>query len=236
MAWTRPREIVIIRHAESLRNQIMAGGYVLPDEAARERLGDYYDHTIPLTERGWQQARASGPLLVAALGLPDCVYHSGYVRPMQTLQGLFEHLTPEQRSRIRIYEKIDLRERDPGYIWHMTRAEAERYFPWLNEYHHRVGKFQYRPPGGESLSDLACNRVHGVLGTIFRDRPGERVWLICHGHVMRALRFLMERIPLTEVDAIMREPIANVGMIRYTYDEESERPHRTHLNQVFWTE
>lgn len=234
MAWTRPREVVFLRHAESLRNKIMAGDFVLPNEGAREQLGEYYDHTIPLTDDGWRQARASGPPLVAELGLPDCVYHSGYVRPMQTLEGLFEHLDPDERARVRVYEKIDLRERDPGYIWHMTREEVARYFPWLDEYHRRIGKFQYRPPGGESLADLACGRVHGVLGTAFRDRPGQRAWFVCHGHVMRAFRFLMERIPLIDVDAIMREPIPNVAMIRYVYEEGNETPHRTHLNTVYW--
>ncbi len=236
MTWTRPKAIIVIRHGQSLRNLIMGGGFVLPDEAARIRLGDVYDHTVPLTDEGWRQARETGPRLIKTFGMPDCIYHSGYVRAEQTVEGLLEHLQPEERGQIRVYHKIELRERDPGYIWHMTKAEVDCHFPWMQEYHRRVGKFFYRPPGGQSIAELADGRVHSMIGTAIRDRPGEVVWFVCHGHVARALRFNLERITIADTDAMVREPIPNVAVTRYVYEVCSETPVRTHLNTVFWDE
>ncbi|MBI3957114.1 MAG: histidine phosphatase family protein [Candidatus Kerfeldbacteria bacterium] len=236
MPWTRPREIVIIRHGQSLRNLVVGENFVIPDEAARERIAEFYDHTIPLTDEGHRQSESTGPPLIQEFGMPDCVYHSGYVRAEQTVIGLLRHLPVSERERIRVYHKIELRERDPGYTWHMTYQEVEQHFPWLFEHHRRVGKFFYRPPGGQSLAELADGRVHSILGTVARDRPGSSVWFVCHGGVIRALRFNLERTPLADVDDLFSEPIESCAVTRYVYEEGSEVPVRTHLNKVYWGE
>lgn len=234
MPWTRPREIVLIRHAESLRNQLTGDQFALPDQVAQRQLASLTDVTMPLTSEGWVQARRSSVPLIREIGFPDCVYHSGYQRAMETLEGLLSNVPISDRNRIRIYEKIELSERDPGYTWGMMAAEVEQHFPWYGPYYRSIGRFRARPPGGESIAQLATGRVHSMIGTVIRDRPGEVVWFICHGHVMRALRFNFERIPLAEVEAMVREPIPNVAVTRYVYEEDSERPVRTHLNLVYW--
>ena len=53
-----------------------------------------------------------------------------------------------------------IRERDPGYTYDMTEAEAGSAFPWLAEYWQTFGGFFSRPPGGESLADVAARVRH----------------------------------------------------------------------------
>ena len=85
-----------------------------------------------------------------------------------------------------------VRERDPGFTYDMTEAEAEAAFPWLNEYWHTFGGFFARPPGGESLADVV-GRVHTFLNTLFRDRAGQKVMVVTHGGTIRCFRFALER-------------------------------------------
>ena len=234
MNWSRPREIVFIRHGESLRNLIMGDSYNLQDAGARARLEDRYDHDIPLTEQGRQQALTSGPKIIADIGIPDFVYHSGYVRAEQTKDCLLAHLSPEHRARIQVRHSIKLRERDPGYTWHMTQAEIDQHFPWLKEYYRRAGKLFYRPPGGESILDVHDGRLHGLLNSVIRDRPGKIVWFVCHGHVIRAARILMERLTIPQAVAMVLEPVPNVAVTRYVYAPGATGPERTHLTKVYW--
>jgi len=234
MKWSRPREIVFIRHGESLRNVIMGDHYNLQDEEAVARLDGKYDHDIPLTERGHQQALISGPRIMADIGIPDFFYHSGYVRAQQTKDCLLADLPSEQRAKIQVRHSIKLRERDPGYTWHMTQAEVDRHFPWIKEYYRRAGKLFYRPPGGESILDVHDGRLHGLLNSVIRDRPGKTVWFVCHGHVMRAARILMERLTIAEAGAMVLEPVLNVAVTRYVYARGASGPRRTHLNKVYW--
>ena len=85
-----------------------------------------------------------------------------------------------------------VRERDPGFTYDMTEAEAEAAFPWLSEYWQTFGSFFARPPGGESLADVV-GRVHTFLNTLFRDRAGQKVMVVTHGGTIRCFRFALER-------------------------------------------
>lgn len=65
--------IILLRHAESLGNV---------DELAYCRAPD---HSLPLTPRGEQQAKAAGPAVRALLTAPVATYVSPYVRTLRTL-------------------------------------------------------------------------------------------------------------------------------------------------------
>ncbi len=212
----------------------MGDHYNLQNEQALARLENRYDHDIPLTDEGRWQALASGPKIMADIGIPDFVYHSGYVRAEQTKECLLAHLPPDQRAKIQVRHSVKLRERDPGYTWHMTQAEVEQNFPWIREYYRRAGKLFYRPPGGESILDVHDGRLHGLLNSVIRDRPGKVVWFVCHGHVIRAARILMERLTIPQAGAMVLEPVFNVGVTRYVYAQDATGPQRTHLNEVYW--
>jgi len=83
--------------------------------------------------------------------------------------------------------------------------------------------------------DVYDGRLYNLLGAIIRDRVGRTVWLVCHGHVMRAARIMMDRLTIPEAHRMADEPIPNVAVSRYTYEPGATRPTRTHLNRVYWT-
>lgn len=236
MTWRRPKKVVFIRHGESLRNVVRGDHFALQSAADLDRLGGRYDHDIPLTELGLHQAEQSGSRIIGELGLPDYVYHSDYVRARQTTDGLLSHLTPETRAQIEVRHNLRIRERDPGYTWHMTEEEIDRFFPWYQEYYRRVGKLFARPVGGESIMDMHDGRLHTFINTIIRDRPGRVIWVVCHGHVKRAARIIMERLTHERAEAMIEEPVPNLAVTAYAYEPCGTGPTRTHLNRVFWPE
>ena len=85
-----------------------------------------------------------------------------------------------------------LRERDAGWTYDMTTTEAEAAFPWLQGYWDTFGRFFARPPGGESLAEVAA-RVYLFLGMLFRDRPQQRILVVSHAGTLRVFRYLLER-------------------------------------------
>ena len=93
---------------------------------------------------------------------------------------------------MRVRQHLFLRERDAGWTYDMTTAEAEAAFPWLQGYWDTFGRFFARPPGGESFADVA-ERVYLFLGMLFRDRARQRVLVVSHGGTLRVFRYLLER-------------------------------------------
>lgn len=235
MTWKRPKRIVFIRHGESLRNVVRGDHFALQSAEDLARLQGLYDHQIPLTEKGWAQARCSGPAIFTEFGPPDYVYHSGYVRAEQTAEALLEHLDPVTRAKIKIRHNKRIRERDPGYTWHMTERQIDTFFPWYQEYYRLAGKLYARPVGGESIMDLHDGRLHTFVDTLIRDRSGNTIWVVCHGHVKRAARIIMERLTDAEAEKMIEVPIPNVAVTAYSYELCSQgRPLRTHLNQTYY--
>lgn len=115
-----------------------------------------------------------------------------------------------------------LREREVGYTFDMTTEEANAAFPWLQEYWETSGRFFARPPGAESLADVA-QRVYKFIGMLFRDRANQRVVVVSHGGTMRMFRFWLERWSYEEVVERWAEPIPNGGVITYRYNSEVGR-------------
>jgi broad specificity phosphatase PhoE len=114
-------------------------------------------------------------------------------------------LREQRRSRRRW--QILLRERDPGYAFNMTRDEADAAFPWLQDYWRTGGPFYARPPGGESLADVAA-RMQLFFEGAERELAGRRVLLVTHAGVMRILRFLFEGWTTDEFMARAKEEAA----------------------------
>lgn len=125
-------------------------------------------------------------------GTFDYLYHSGYRRAAQTAELMLDAYSTEERAALQVRHNLFLREREPGFTYDMTTSEAQSAFPWLQEHWDTFGRFFARPPGGESLADVA-QRVYLFLGTLFRDRVGARVLVVSHGGTMWMFRYLLER-------------------------------------------
>lgn len=230
----RPEEVLLIRHAESTRNAGKKGATYFADEDARSLLRGIPDHLIDITPEGESQARQTGIAMRERFGAPDYVYHSGYWRTMRTCDCMLEAFPESERARIQVRRNPFIRERDPGYAYDMTTAEAEAAFPWLHEHWETYGGFFARPPGGESLMDVA-QRVYTFLNTIFRDRAGKKVWVVTHGGTIRSFRFVLER---WSYEQALKWPEGqspkNCGVTSYGYDHAEKRLALREYNATYW--
>jgi 2,3-bisphosphoglycerate-dependent phosphoglycerate mutase len=231
----RPVLLVVVRHAESARNEAKKGSVYFADDAARRVMRGTPDHLVELTPAGRQQAIETGVALRAQFGSFDYVYTSGYRRTVATADGLLAAYPDAERARMQVRTNIFIRERDPGHAYDMTQDEAEVAFPWLADYWQTFGGFMARPPGGESLADVVA-RVHTFLDTLFRDRAGQKILVVTHGGTIRCLRFALERWTYEQAERWPPgQSPANCGVTTYRYSPALGRLVLDAYNQVHWT-
>lgn len=230
----RPSLLVLVRHAESARNVAKKGNTFFLDEESRKAVQGIADQHVPLTDEGRRQAEVTGRALRAEFASFDYVYHSGYRRTRETAEHLLAAFTPEERRAMRVRHHLFLRERDAGWTYDMTTAEAEAAFPWLQGYWDTFGRFFARPPGGESLADVA-QRAYLFLGMLFRERAHKRVLVVTHGGTLRVFRYLLERWTHDEfIERWSSESVPNCAATTYAFDEALGRLTLRHLNVVHW--
>lgn len=226
----RPLRLVLIRHGESARNAAK-GDAVFFTEDGRRLVNHLSDTDNLLTENGWRQARETGAALRERFGVPDCLYHSGYRRTVDTATGILSAYDASERARIETCANIFIRERDNGYTFNMTAEEATAAFPWLQDYWQTYGNFYARPPGGESLADVV-QRTYLFLDMLFRAREGKLIFVVTHGGTTRCLRFLLER--WTHAEAAAAPAPDNCGVTVYSYDKAKRRMALEEFNSVYW--
>jgi probable phosphoglycerate mutase len=144
-------ELWLVRHGESAANVAANAA-----EASGAEVIDvpWRDADVPLTDAGREQAAALGALL-AERAAPDAVWTSPYLRARQTIEiAGAGHPVP------RIDER--LRDRELGVLDLLTTTGVERRLPDEAARRRRLGKLYYRPPGGESWSDVA-GRIRSFL-------------------------------------------------------------------------
>jgi broad specificity phosphatase PhoE len=204
------RTLVVVRHAESEGN--------LADDRARgahaERLElTQRDPDVALSPAGREQAAALGRAWrrLAEDQRPTRLISSPYERARQTAQCAVEAAGWD----LEIERDERLRERDLGQFDGLTRYGIEARFPEEAERRARLGKFYYRPPGGESWADVA-GRVRMVL-TTDGPRDGERLLLVTHQAVIMVLRYVLEHLTERQILEIDRENVvANTAVTTYT--------------------
>jgi len=173
------------------------------------------DADVALSPLGERQAVALGSWFAARPedARPTVVMASPYLRAHRTAQILVES---GMGGRIIVDER--LREKEFGALNRMTRAGIMALMPEQAELRKTLGKFYYRPPGGESWCDILL-RLRSLWSTIRQDHTGERVLLVCHSVVTLCFRYLVEGLDekaLLEIAAA--NDIANCGLTAYALD------------------
>jgi broad specificity phosphatase PhoE len=210
-----PALLVLVRHGESVRNVAKRANRFFLDDEARKHVRGIPDHRIPLSDEGRRQAIEAGRALRERFGPFDQVYHSGYLRTVDTTKHLLDAYPPDERARIRVRHHLFIRERDPGYAYDMTDAEATAAFPWLQDYWTTFGPFFARPPGGESLAQV-CERVYTFLQKLSRTMGGKRVLIVTHAGTIWCIRYVLERWTYDEAEHRFRtERIPNASITSY---------------------
>lgn len=169
------RRIFLVRHGETDWNL-----------AGRLQGG----HDIPLNDLGCEQAASLARVIERLAGdvVPLDYIASPLSRTAQTMAILRAELglPPDEFRREPRLKEISFG-RWEGYTW----TELKRRDP-ASVADHRANPWHYRPPGGESYSDLSA-RVMAAMGEIARDAV-----VVTHGGVVRAILHALTGMPAGE--------------------------------------
>jgi 2,3-bisphosphoglycerate-dependent phosphoglycerate mutase len=215
-----PRRLWIVRHGESAGNVARdhAEANQLPEIAIEGR-----DMDVPLSATGQRQADALGRWFAALAeeARPTVILSSTYARSHQTAKRLAAAL-PGVRG-----PTLDerLREKELGTFDRLTRTGITARFPAESERRAQLGKFYYRPPGGESWCDVIL-RLRGLVGDMQLRYRGERVVVVAHQVTVLCLRYLIEEMDEATILAIdAAKDVANCSVTWYapvTHDDGRE--------------
>jgi broad specificity phosphatase PhoE len=112
-----------------------------------------------------------------------------------------------------------LRDRELGILDMLTRQGVERRLPEEAERRRWLGKFYYRPPGGESWADVVL-RLRSVLGELNSLGSGQRVMLVCHDALILLVRYVLEGMTEAELlDLAASTSVLNASITRYVRPE-----------------
>lgn len=169
-------ELILVRHGESEGNTAREEAESIEAEVidVRQR-----DADVPLSALGREQALALRSELSPLSW--DQAWTSPYVRAMQTAQIACPELN------FRVDER--LRDRELGVLDRLTARGVRAQFPEEAERRRWLGKFYYRPPGGESWADLVLR-----LRSWWNEQPefSGRTLVVAHDAVILLLRYVLE--------------------------------------------
>lgn len=177
------------------------------------------DADVPLSDLGRSQARALGRWLASLppQERPEVVWTSPYRRARETAEiALAEGgATLDQRVDER------LRDRDLGVTDLLTAAGIRARHPEEAQRRAWLGKFYYRPPGGESWADVAL-RVRSVLTELAGAERRSRVLVTAHDVVVLLFCYVAEGLDEAAVlERARTNGLRNAAVCRLVRDEES---------------
>ncbi len=206
-----PKSLWLVRHGES-------AGNVARDSAEREGRHEIAisgrDIDVPLSELGERQARAFGAWLAAPGRAPTVVLSSPFARARQTAELIAE---ASGLARQNLHTVLDerLREKEFGSLNRFTKLGITAKFPHEAARYAEVGKFYYRPPGGESWCDVIL-RLRSVLHHLQLRYAGERILIVAHQVIVLCFRYLLEELSEDAILAIDRErDVANCSLTSF---------------------
>ncbi|HEJ4266859.1 MULTISPECIES: histidine phosphatase family protein [Stenotrophomonas] len=221
-----PERIWVVRHGQS-------AGNVARDHAEANNITlielEHRDADVPLSSLGERQSQALGAwvLGLAEHQRPQIVLTSPYMRARQTAQAVADALGPGHR--LIIDER--LREKEFGVLDRYTSSGIVATFPELAAQRRLVGKFYFRPPGGESWCDVIL-RLRGVVGDLQRNHAGARVMIVAHQVIVNCMRYLLEGMDEDAILDLDREgDVPNCGVTEY-YAAEGGQLALVHANFI----
>jgi broad specificity phosphatase PhoE len=227
-----PQTLWVVRHGQSAgnvaRDAAELGGLATIDIAHR-------DVDVPLSPLGERQAEALGDWFAALPRdqRPEVVLSSPYARARQTADRVIAALQApadaapvaddDVRGVIARLRDERLREKEFGILDRLTPLGIRAKYPDLAEQRLHVGKFYFRPPGGESWCDVIL-RLRSFLDMLTREYRGDRVLVVAHQVIVNCLRYLLERLDEERILAIDRlGDVPNCGVTSYRFDANAGR-------------
>ena len=206
-----PARLWIVRHGQS-------AGNAARDDAEARGLGlidiQTRDADTPLSTLGRQQSEALAHWFssMPAEERPCVFYSSPFVRSVDTCRAIASALDTDP-DEIGLDER--LREKEFGILDRYTRHGIIQKFPELAEQRQLVGKFYFRPPGGESWCDVIL-RLRSIIEVLRRDHVGDRVLIVAHQVIVNCFRYLLECMDEKTILAIdAKADVPNCGVTEY---------------------
>ncbi|WP_263359452.1 histidine phosphatase family protein [Acidicapsa ligni] len=235
MKW--PKELLLIRHAESAYNILKAKKEADPEYLRFRELFDtnrlnpvtqalglvlnerYWlgisDRDTPLTPRGIEQARTTGrKMRESEAHCPEIIFVSPYFRTKETLRHIIEEW-PELAG-ARVIEDERIREQDHGLAllysdWRIYQVMN----PDQGKLHTLLGDYDYRYLNGENIPDVRLRNLSWIA-TLIREFAGKRVLTMTHHLTILATRANFERLsPERFKDLDENEKPVTCGVTRY---------------------
>jgi broad specificity phosphatase PhoE len=225
-----PDALWIVRHGQSAgnvaREEAERAAVPLIDIATR-------DMDTPLSRLGERQAVALGHWFgtLPDDSRPTVVLSSPYIRAVETTRLLLNSAGGDA-SAVPIQRDERLREKEFGALDRLTKFGIRQKFPELAEQRAHVGKFYFRPPGGESWCDVIL-RLRSALDTLTREYRRERVLIVGHQITVNCLRYLLERMSEHQIlDIDRRADVPNCSVTSYRFDPSAGRNGKLVLDLV----
>ena len=211
----RPLSLTVTRHGQSTANAAFAAA----EAAGALTTGiTCRDADLTLTSLGRAQARALGRRLAARTEgpLPQSLWVSPYLRAQETAELVVAEIDraglplPELRTDER------LRDRELGVLEMVTKAAIELYHPEEAARRRLLGELRWRPPGGESLADVAL-RLRSLLRDLYEAEASRRVLLVAHDAVVLMLRHILDDLDEAAILAVDRAgTVGNASITRWS--------------------
>jgi broad specificity phosphatase PhoE len=222
-------ELTVARHGQSAANV----AFTAAQAAGRIDAGvSGRDADVELSPLGWTQAAALGRRLAGRprARRPEVAVCSPYVRARQTWQCATDTARdlgvqlPEADVDARLGDRL------MGELELLTTAMIAVRFPAEVARRRAAGEFTYRPPEGESFSDIAV-RLDALMHDLHAGYARRRVFLVAHDAVVLMLRYVIERLTFEDLATILRDgAVANASLTRY--DGSSGRLELVQYNAV----
>lgn len=213
---TELSRLLLVRHGQSIGNVAVDRAR---DTGAHELDLQHRDADTPLSEMGRAQGSAVGTWIadLPAERQPTIWLSSPYRRASDTATLAAEAAATQATV---IFDER-LRERDLGLLDGYTGRGIRHLYPEEARRRDSIGKFYYRPPGGESWTDVLL-RVRHLLSDLRQLHPGERVCLFSHQAVIMCFRVALENLSEGDVLRIDREnPLPNCSVTSYAERADS---------------
>ena len=218
-----PKNLFLVRHGQSEGNLVRKQFEESGNESffSDEFLG-LHESQYALTESGVSQAKKTGVwFLENKFTIFNRMLVSNNVRAMQTAA----HLNLDNANWM---IDFNLRERDGGLFNAIVPSKRDSDYSDQQKFY-STQPFLYRPPQGESVADV-CQRIKIVLDTLARECDGKDVIIVCHGHVMRTFRIVLERMSLQKTNDFLSTKedwgrVPNCSIIHYTRQDPSNSSH-----------
>jgi probable phosphoglycerate mutase len=209
-----PRALMLVRHGESLGNVANAAAYA----AGADRLDiEVNDVSVELSELGVRQAEALGRRLRDGDQRPTAAWVSPYRRAQQTLDRIMDVAGLD----VPVVVDERWRDREQGILDRLTGRGIRAQFPAEAERRAYLGKFWYRPPGGESWADVAL-RVRAALLDVRLAHHGEHVLVVSHDVPILVTRYVVEALDAEGAVGLSGQ-VANCGMTTFVSDGDRMR-------------